>query len=178
MPIEFKRLPEVPLEHLVDLFNDPDVRRHLPLAKSPFTAESCARFVAAKEQLWAEHGYGPWAFFVDGEFAGWGGLQPEGPDADLGFVLHPRFWGLGLRLTREILRQAFEEMNRESVIVLLPPSRARVRALKRMGFEADGETLVGGERFIRYRRYNPRRTAHASRDTAHSPRLHERPAVL
>jgi hypothetical protein len=47
-----------------------------------------------------------------------------------------------------------------------------------MGFEADGETLVGGERFIRYRRYNPRRTAHASRDTAHSPRLHERPAVL
>jgi [ribosomal protein S5]-alanine N-acetyltransferase len=159
MRVELKRLSEVRLEDLADLFNDPDVRRHLPLAVEPFTIETCARFVAAKERMWTDHGYGPWAFVVDGEFAGWGGLQPEGPDADLGLVLRPRFWGLGLQLAREILRQAFDEMDRDSVIVLLPPSRTRVRALKRMGFEADGEAVVGRERFMRYRRHNPRRVA-------------------
>jgi RimJ/RimL family protein N-acetyltransferase len=160
MHVEFKRLPEVPLSDLADLFNDPDVCRHLPLAKAPSTPETCSRFVMAKERMWAEHGYGPWAFLVDGEFAGWGGLQPEGPDADLGFVLRPRFWGMGLRLAREVLRRAFEEMDHDSVIVLLPPSRTRVRGLKRIGFEPDGEAVVGGERFLRYRRYNPRRVQH------------------
>jgi RimJ/RimL family protein N-acetyltransferase len=150
--VEFRRLTEVSLDDLVELFNHPDVRRHLPLAKDTFTTETCARFVEAKERMWAEHGYGPWAFLVDGEFAGWGGLQPEGSDADLGFVLHPRFWGLGFTLAREILRQAITEDCHESVIALLPPSRTRVRALQRMGFEEDGEVVLDGERFIRYRR--------------------------
>lgn len=156
MDIEFRRLPEVPIGDLVDLFNDPEVRRHVPLAKTTFTTDICSRLVTSKERMWAEHGYGPWAFFVGGEFAGWGGLQPEGPDADLGFVLHPRFRGIGIRLAREVLRRAFEEMDQDSVIVLLPPSRTRVRGLKRMGFEPDGEALVGGEPFVRYRCRNPR----------------------
>lgn len=159
MDVEFKRLTETSLVDLAELFNHPDVRRHLPLAKGEFTAEKCARFVSSKERIWDEHGYGPWAFFVDGQFAGWGGLQPEGPDADLGLVLHPRYWGLGYSLAREILTRAFEEMGHDSVIVLLPPSRTRVRALKRMGFQEDGELVLGDERFIRYRTWNPRRAS-------------------
>lgn len=150
-PIEYRRLTEVSIPDLVELFNHPDVRRHLPLARDAFTPETCERFVAAKERLWAEHGYGPWAFYVDGAFAGWGGLQPEGGDADFGLVLHPRHWGLGPALCREILRRAFEDMGFESVIILLPPTRKRVRALFRLGFRRDGETEVGGERFLRYR---------------------------
>ena len=155
MNVEFRRLTEVAADDLIELFNDPDVRRHLPLARGRFSAEDCTRFVAAKERMWADHGYGPWAFFVDGRFAGWGGLQPEGPDADFGLVLHPRYWGLGPTLARTILERAFGEMGHPSVIVLLPPSRTRIRALSRMGFEEDGEAAVGGERFVRYRRWNP-----------------------
>ena len=72
----------------------------------------CEGFIAAKEQLWAEHGYGPWAFFVDGEFVGWGGLQPEDGEADLGMVLHPKHWGVGKALYDEVIRRAFGEMGR------------------------------------------------------------------
>ena len=43
--------------------------------------------------MWDEHGYGPWAFIINGEFAGWGGLQPEQGEADFALVLHPDFWG-------------------------------------------------------------------------------------
>jgi RimJ/RimL family protein N-acetyltransferase len=154
-PIEFRRLPQVAIPDLVALFNLPEVRRHLPLARDPFTPEMCERFVAAKERLWAEHGYGPWAFFVENAFAGWGGLQPEGGDADFGLVLHPHYWGLGPVLCREVLRHAFREMGLESVIVLLPPSRTRIRALLRLGLRLDGEMQVGGERFLRYRLLNP-----------------------
>lgn len=157
MQVELRRLTEVPLEELAALFNHPAVRRHLPLAKGRFTEASCARFVRDKERMWETHGYGPWAFFVAGEFAGWGGLQPDGRDADLGIVLHRRFWGMGYALVREILMRDGAEVGESSMTVLLPPTRVRVRALGRMGFEPDGESVIDGERFIRYRLGDPRK---------------------
>jgi GNAT superfamily N-acetyltransferase len=155
MTIEFKRLAEVSPADLIALMNHPRVRREMPPTKDNFDLADCERFIAAKEQLWANHGYGPWAFVVDGQFAGWGGLQPEGGDADLGLVLHPKYWGLGKRLYHEIIRQAFGEMGLASVTILFPPSRARIRGILRLGFVMDGELELYGERFIRYRLWAP-----------------------
>lgn len=149
--IELKRLTEVAPAALVELMTHPLVRRQMPLTRDTFTEDDAAAFVAGKEALWTEHGYGPWAFFIDGAFAGWGGLQPEGDDVDLGLVLHPDFWGAGKALYDTILAQAFGEMALDSVTILLPPSRTRVKGIKRLGFVPDGETEYAGERFIRYR---------------------------
>ncbi len=151
MNIEFKRLSEVDKLAIIRLMNDPQVRRHMPLARGEFGPDECDEFVAAKESLWGEHGFGPWAFVVDGEFVGWGGLQPEGGEVDLGLVLHPKHWGLGRTLYKEIISLAFGEMGFKSVIVLLPPTRARVSGILMLGFKPDGEVEVAGERFIRYR---------------------------
>lgn len=148
---KFERLPEVDLAPLADLLNDPDVRRHLPLARGSFGRAECERFVAAKERIWREHGFGPWAFVLDGEFLGWGGLQPEGPDVDAGLVLRRAHWGAGPHLFRRILAHAFDELGLDSVITLLPPSRTRVAALHRLGFRADGRVAIDGEPFVRYR---------------------------
>ena len=153
MTITFKRLTEVDEADLVELMNHPLVRRQMPLTSDNFTENDAQNFVEGKERLWAEHGYGPWAFFVDGAFAGWGGLQPEEGDADLGLVLHPNYWGKGKVIYDEIIRRAFGEMGFGSVTILLPPSRTRVRGMARLGFEQDGELEIGGERFIRYRLY-------------------------
>ncbi len=151
MAIEFKRLPEVDPADLIALMNDPRVRRHMPLARGTFGPAECARFVAAKERLWAEHGYGPWAFVIGGAFAGWGGLQPEGSDVDLGLVLRPEFWGAGRALYERLVASAFEELRAPSVVILLPPSRVRVSGVLQLGFRPDGEVQVAGERFVRYR---------------------------
>lgn len=148
---EFKRLSEIDPQDIIELMNDPDVRRHLPLARGPFGPSECERFVAAKERMWREHGYGPWAFFLGDEFVGWGGLQPEGDDADVGLVLRRSHWGAGRALYRRVLEFAFEELGLDSVIALLPPSRTRVSALRRLGFEEDGEVVIGGECFNRFR---------------------------
>jgi [ribosomal protein S5]-alanine N-acetyltransferase len=90
MSIVFKRLSGVDKLAIIGLMNDPLVRRHMPLASGDFGPSECDEFVAAKERLWEEHGYGPWAFLLDGEFVGWEGLQPEGGEVDLGLVLHPK----------------------------------------------------------------------------------------
>lgn len=155
--ISFRRLSDVSPDVLIDLMNDPDVRRHLPLARGHFGLPECERFVAAKERIWEEHGYGPWAFFLDDDFVGWGGLQPEGDDVDLGLVLRRAHWGAGQALYGRLIDQAFDELGVDSVITLLPPSRTRVAGLRRLGFHEDGEVTIAGEVFNRFRLTRSRR---------------------
>ncbi len=155
MTVVFRRLSEVDPADIIALMNDPLVRRHMPLARGAFGPAECERFVAAKERLWAEHGYGPWAFVIGGAFAGWGGLQPEGEDVDLGLVLRPEFWGAGRALYAGLVAHAFGVLRAPSIIALLPPSRVRVSGMPQLGFRPDGEILVGAERFIRYRLLAP-----------------------
>jgi len=155
MRIEFKRLTEVDIGDIIELMNQPQLRRHMPLLSDTFGEADCDAFIAGKEKLWAEHGYGPWAFIVDGHFVGWGGLQPEGDDADLALVLHPQSWGMGKAIYDKIIERAFGAMGFESVTVLLPPTRIHVKGLQRLGFEIDDEVEYLGERFIRYRLHAP-----------------------
>ena len=149
--IEFKRLTGADPVDIIALMNEPRVRRLMPLSGDGFDAAACARFVTGKEAMWAEHGYGPWAFFIDGRFAGWGGLQPEAGDADLAIVLHPRYWGYGKPIYDRLLTHAFGPMNLDAITILLPPERTRTRAVLRLGFEPDGEVELCGVRFLRYR---------------------------
>ena len=150
-PIRFARLAEIEPECIIELMNDPDVRRHLPLAQGHFGPTDCVRFVNSKERMWQEHGFGPWAFVKGNEFIGWGGLQPEGDDADVGLVLRPDHWGVGRSLYKRIISFAFHELGLESVIALLPVTRSKQSGLFRLGFQPDGEVLLRGVRFVRYR---------------------------
>ena len=147
----FTRLTQVPPVAIINLMNDPAVRRHLPLARGEFGDVECAHFVANKERMWEENGFGPWAFVLDDEFIGWGGLQLEDNDVDVGLVLNQKYWGDGPTLYRRILTYAFEELCVDSVTALLPPSRTRVSALRRLGFREDGKVVIQDQQFIRYR---------------------------
>jgi len=151
MNVELRRLAEVATADIVELMNQPALRRFMPLLGEGFSEADGVEFVSAKESLWLQHGYGPWGFYVDGQFAGWGGLQPENGEPDLALVLHPRFWGVGRRFFDEIIGRAFGEMGFETVTALLPPSRTRVRGLLRLGFYRDGGLEVNGEEFVRFR---------------------------
>lgn len=151
MTVVFKRLSEVDKSDIIDLMNNPRVRRHMPLANGRFGAAECDEFIAAKERLWKDYGYGPWALLTGGKFVGWGGLQPEGDEVDLALVLHPNYWGIGKLFYKEIISHAFGSLGFKSVTALLPPTRARVRGLLLLGFKREGEVEIAGERFIRYR---------------------------
>ncbi len=155
MNIQFRRLTEIDPKEIIDLMNNPLVRRQMPLLQGHWDESISRAFVTGKEKLWKEHGYGPWAFMVDDKFAGWGGLQPEGDETDLALVLHPDFWGIGKTLYRQIIDRAFGEMGLDSVTVLFPPSRTRIQGFLRLGFREDNELEFNGETFIRYRLENP-----------------------
>ncbi len=149
--IEFRRLDEVNKEELIDLMNNPLVRRQLPLAKDVFDDKAYQKFIQIKNNLWKEHGYGPWAFFINKKFVGWGGLQYEEGGPDLALILHPKYWGTGKIIYKQIIRKAFDEMDFEFITVLLPISRKHDKALLGLHFKPDGEVLLENERFIRFR---------------------------
>ncbi len=149
--IQFQRLTEVNKTEIIALMNNHLVKRQMPLLKGGFDEGTCDKFIKAKEHLWNKYGYGPWAIIINDKFAGWGGLQPEHGEADLALVLHPNYWGLGKVLYNQIIAKAFGEMGLQSVTVLFPPSRTRIKGLLKLGFKKDDELMIGNEQFLRFR---------------------------
>ncbi len=150
MHVEFKRLKEIEKSNIIDLMNNALARKQMPLLKGDFSEEDCDAFIASKEGMWNEHGFGPWAFIINDRFAGWGGIQPENGEADLALVLHPDYWGKGKDLYQKIINKAFKELGLNSIQVLFPPTRTRIKGLLRLGFVRDREVQIGNEQFIRF----------------------------
>lgn len=153
--VQFVQLSQIKKELIIDLMNDEMVGKQLPLLSNGFSHEDYDAFLKAKKQLWDEHGFGPWAFLIQGNFAGWGGLQPEQGEADFALVLHPKFWGWGRKIFNKVKDQAFGQMNLDSITALLPPSRQNAKAITRLGFVLDGQLSIEGEVFTRFRLTRP-----------------------
>ncbi len=151
MSIEFLPLSAIPAAQWIVLLNDHDVHRHMPLAGENWDETRAAEWAASKDAQWQENGYGPWGICIDGDFAGWGGFQKEDADVDFGLVLLPGFWGHGKALHDACLAKGFGELGFDSITILLPPSRVRLKSLSRRGYQPDGEIEYAGHRFLKFR---------------------------
>lgn len=118
---------------------------------SDWDAVKIAGFVEAKEACWKQDGLGHWAFIVDGEYVGWGGFQKEGDEWDYGLVLKPECFGLGLVISRLAIDFAVADSRIPYVTFLLPPTRTKLGALKRLGAEFVEQVDYDGEAFLKYR---------------------------
>ncbi len=154
--IEFVQLSQIAESDIIALMNNAEVGKQMPLLAGGFSADACKAFLAAKAAIWAEYGYGPWAFVINGRFAGWGGLQPEHGEPDFALVLHPDFWGLGRKIFTRVAEKAFGEMGLETITILFPPTRQNWKAITRVGFKEVDRVMVDGEAFVRFRLKNPR----------------------
>ena len=73
--LDFIHLFEVEEDEIITLMNNKMVRKYLPLLVGSFSTDDCKAFLDSKKKLWDKDGFGPWAFLINDEFAGWGGLQ-------------------------------------------------------------------------------------------------------
>jgi hypothetical protein len=151
MDFGFQPLSTIPPATWVTLLNDEDVHRHMPLAGDHWTEERARDWAAGKDAQWQQNGYGPWAITVDGAFAGWGGFQKEGEEADFGLVLLPGFWGHGKALHDAMMAKGIAELPLDPITILLPPSRVRLKSLARLGYVQTGEIEYAGHRFLKFR---------------------------
>ncbi len=156
MLIEKRMLSLVDKDLIINLLNDPLVKRHMPLSAENFDEKQYHHFIVAKTAIWKEYGFGPWAYFIEGEFAGWGGIQPDGEDFELALVLAPAYWGCGRELYNDLIQEAFIELGLNSITILFPPSRTRIKWIFKAGFVEEGRVNIEDACFIRFRLKNPK----------------------
>ena len=149
--ISFSRLSTIPVEEIAAHMSDPILAVHMPLLDGSWDNQRAADSVAMKEARWAQDGLGHWAILSDGDYVGWGGFQREGADWDFGLVLKPSAFGLGNRITAQALAFARGDARIPSVTFLLPPTRKKLGALKRLGAQAEGDVTIDGALFRKYR---------------------------
>jgi len=107
-------------------------------------------FLAGKEAMWSGHGYGPWAFYMDDRYAGWGGLQPDDGEAELALVLCPWAFGYGRLIAAKVIDWGFRELGVDRILVYLPASRSVERFLSNGGFRRDGHISIHEITFSRF----------------------------
>lgn len=149
--ITFSRLSNIPAEYIAAHMSDPALARHMPLLRGSWNQQRTADFVAMKESRWSQDGLGHWAILANGTYVGWGGFQREQADWDFGLVLKPSAFGLGMRITTQALAFARADARIPSVTFLLPPSRTKLGALKRIGALFEGDVMLEGALFSKYR---------------------------
>ena len=148
--LELKLLRSAPRELVIEQMNDARVRRHLPLATEDFNDAAYNRFLAGKEAMWSNHGYGPWAFYMDNRYAGWGGLQPDDGEAELALVLCPWAFGYGRLIAAKVIDWGFQELGLERILIYLPESRSVERFLSNSGFKRDTDISIHENTFSRF----------------------------
>ncbi|NIY75043.1 GNAT family N-acetyltransferase [Thalassospira sp. HF15] len=149
--ISFGQLDDIAPATLIAHMSDPRMVQHMPLLSHPWDRADADRFVAAKQACWQRDGLGHWAIFHDREYVGWGGFQKEGDDWDYGLVLRPECFGLGMAITRKALDFARCDPRIASVTFLLPPTRTKLAALRRIGAVFERTVNYENEIFSRFR---------------------------
>lgn len=158
------------LDAFAEMNADPAVMRYLPAALS--RDESAATLQRVRAAI-DERGWGLWAVDVEGELAGWTGLNPPAwtapftPCVEVGWRLRRKFWGRGLATAaaREAVRYGFETLRLPEIVSFTVLANERSwRVMERLGFARD----VGGDfdhprlpeghplrRHLLYRKKNP-----------------------
>ena len=139
--LDFRFVTPADAEALDALNGAPGVMQYLD--RNPPTLKHVRDQLIPEQQRIAQEfqGYGQWVATLKktGEFVGWFELEPNHPnpgDAEIGYRLHPDYWGQGLASegARELLRHAFVTLNAGRVTAITmavnTPSR---RVMERIG---------------------------------------------
>lgn len=151
-----RKLSFVDKEFFIQLFNNPLIKRHMPLLTENFDDKQYNAFIASKDAIWEKFGFGPLAYYINNDFAGWGGLQPDEDDFELALVLSPKYWGYGRYLYHDLIKEAFDKLNLASVTILFPLSRTRIKWIFKIGFVEETKVIIEDKIFIRFRLKNGR----------------------
>ena len=92
--IRYINLTEVEPELLLPILNKPSTRTHL-MPHDEFGLASVTSWVDSKSEVDAQKGCRVRAILVEGNLAGWCGIQLEQGKYELAIVLEDNYWGIG-----------------------------------------------------------------------------------
>jgi RimJ/RimL family protein N-acetyltransferase len=142
------------------LLLDPEVESSLRPAGAPAMGEEgVAARLAADEDHWEEHDFGPWALFEldGGTFVGRGGLQwatlEDREAVELPWAILAQHWnrGFATEAARAALAWARERELQEAVALITADNDASRRVAEKLDMRQEGQTIHGGLPHLVYR---------------------------
>lgn len=138
--------------HLLAIWSNPDVLRHLPPMARMTSLDEAKLRVERRRKLEAERGYAPLIVCEKdtGEKIGSGGLQAvggQGPDAELAYAFLPSAWGKGYatEAALAILDFGFNTRKLEEILAfVIPGNDASCRVLEKAGMKYAGMASYPG----------------------------------
>ena len=153
--IDLLPLREASVDELWLILRDSRIARHMPLHDSSISRQWVSQWVDSKLAQWPNESMGPWAIYVDGVLAGWGGYQPDDGVAELAIVLKPDAWGVGSQVISE-LNLLWSKVGPSGPRRFYLPKSRRVENLsKRFAFQKIGQTSIGDFDFDVYEFIDP-----------------------
>ncbi len=136
------------LDELTDLLSHREVW-WFPL-RGGFRPDETADFLRRRLTEWEQQGWGLWALAYDDRLIGYAGFAlptflPEiMPVPEIGWRLHPAYWGRGLATEAALaaLGHGFDNLGFEQIVSIYEPENAASgRVMQRIGMTVDRDTV-------------------------------------
>ncbi len=139
--IEYFKFHEVNPKDLMALVNKDSLRAHL-IHHPYFDSLSIQTWIKEKIETDALPGCRVRVVSINGEIAGWCGIQPDENGFEIAIILSQRFWGAGLPIYKTLLSWA-RELGHKEVLFHLLDSRREYKALAKIATKVHRTKLLG-----------------------------------
>ena len=128
--VEYLDFNKIDKNELLPLLNSKTVREHL-IDHELFTVDTLTTWMQSKMEVDATPGCRVRGIVINGELAGWCGIQPEDDKYELAIIIDEKFWGLGIKVFKEIMCWA-KELNHKVVYIHFLHTRPKYKFLMNM----------------------------------------------
>ena len=139
--IEYLSFKQVDPKDLMTVLNEDSLRAHL-INHPLFNATSIQAWIDEKIETDAMQGCRVRVVSINGELAGWCGIQPDDFGFEIAIVISQRFWGTGIPIFRALMIWA-SELGHKEVLFHLLDTRREYKALAKMATKVHRTQLLG-----------------------------------
>ncbi len=145
--VSYVRIEELNPNELLGILNKQKVREYL-VSHALFDQSSIQAWIAGKVTVNSKSGCRVRGIMVDKAVAGWCGIQFENDSYELAIVLDEKYWGIGVRVFKDVITWA-SELGHDKVLLHLLATRPEYTFLRKRSVRVFESTLFG-QKFISY----------------------------
>jgi hypothetical protein len=141
--IEFIKFEAVDPSEFIPLLNKDKLREHL-IGHDLFDLKMVNSWIASKIEVDALGGCKVRAVLVDANLAGWCGIQLEDGKYEVAIVIDERYWGVGIKIFKEVMVWA-KSFNHKTVFIHFLHTRPEYKFLSKIAKNVYQSELLGSK---------------------------------
>ena len=141
--IVYVKLNEVKPNEFISLLNKHKIREHL-VKHELFNESTAKEWLESKIKVDSSLGCKVRAIVIDKQLAGWCGIQLEDEKYEIAVVIDDGYWGLGIKIFRDIMAWA-KELGHETIYIHFLYTRPEYKYLRKIAKNVYESELLGSK---------------------------------